>query len=111
MEEAGTDYEIMIECSSSETNETISVSSPQLFHVHDFPETGMLRQTVTTFGFKGPLNKVANILKAFEGSMGSATCKGCPPGTVSRLGQSADGDEDAGSYNECWSPLADQDLC
>merc|ERR1719483_1010979 len=110
VEEPGTNYDIKIECTSSGTNETISVLSPPFF-VHDFPQTGMLRQTITTFGFKGSLKKVANILDAFEGSMGSVTCKGCPPGTVQRSGLAADEDEATGPYNECWSPIADQDLC
>jgi len=109
VEVPGTDLDIKIECTSSATNETISVLSPPFF-VHDFPETGMLRQSITTFSFKGSLKKVSSILDAFESSMGSVSCKGCPPGF-------ADGDakvgarEATGPYNECWSPLADPELC
>eukprot|EP00090_Calanus_glacialis_P017096 TRINITY_DN2671_c0_g1_i4.p1 TRINITY_DN2671_c0_g1~~TRINITY_DN2671_c0_g1_i4.p1 ORF type:complete len:4502 (+),score=1148.36 TRINITY_DN2671_c0_g1_i4:1085-13507(+) len=110
VEEPGTNYDIVVDCTSSETNETISAMTIP-FHVHDYPEVGMLRQTVTTFGFKGPLKRVAKILSAFEGSMGTATCKGCPPGTVARSGPVADDDVDVGSYNECWSPIEDQDQC
>jgi len=110
VEEPGTNYDIVVDCTSSETNETISAMTVP-FHVHDYPEVGMLRQTVTTFGFKGPLKKVANILSAFEGSMGTVTCKGCPPGTVARSGPVAHDDVDVGSYNECWPPIEDQDQC
>jgi len=110
VEEPGTNYDIVVDCTSSETNETISAMTIP-FHVHDYPEVGMLRQTVTTFGFKGPLKRVAKILSAFEGSMGTVTCKGCPPGTVARSGPVADDDVDVGSYNECWSPIEDQDQC
>jgi len=111
VEEVGLDYEIMLECENSYTNETISAMTPK-FYVHDFPDVGLLRQTTTTFGFKGPINKVAKILKAFEGTMGSATCKGCPPGTLpAKADKSLDEKEE---FVECWSPLsplADADEC
>jgi len=111
VEEAGIDYEMVVDCTSSAANDTVvSVSSP-LFHVHDFPDVGLLRQTVTTFGFKGPLNKVAKILGAFEGTMGTATCKGCPSGMIPKSGQLASDKDDSGSYDECWSPVADPELC
>merc|ERR1711915_975135 len=110
IEETGLNYDIIVECETSATNETIFAVTPQ-FHVHEFPDVGMLRQTVTTFEFKGPLNKVADILSAFEGTMGSVTCKGCPPGVVQA---SADSDSDeipGGNYNECWSPIVESENC
>jgi len=105
VEEAGIDYTIMVECENTYNNETISATTPPFF-VHDYPDVGLLRQTTTTFGFKGPLNKVAKILQAFEGTMGSASCKGCPPGTLPKPDASAD-DIVPGEWDECWSPIAE----
>jgi len=110
IEETGLNYDIIVECENTATNETISAVTPQ-FHVHEFPDVGMLRQTVTTFEFKGPLNKVADILSAFEGTMGSVTCKGCPPGVVQASADSDSDDIPAGNYNECWSPIVESENC
>merc|ERR1712013_665019 len=68
----------------------------------DGPNLGLLRQTTTTFGFKGPLNKVAKILKAFEGTMGTASCKGCPPGTLPAKADKSFDDIVQGEWDECW---------
>ena len=108
VEETGLDYEIKLECENTYTNETISAMTPKFF-VHDFPDVGLLRQTTTTFEFKGPINKVAKILKAFEGTMGSATCKGCPPGTLPAKTKADK--STAGDFDECWSPVTDADKC
>lgn len=105
VEETGINYDIMVECMNTYTNETISAMTPP-FYVHDYPDVGLLRQTTTTFGFKGPINKVAKILKAFEGTMGTATCKGCPPGTLPKPNKSFD-DIVPGEWDECWSPVVE----
>ena len=110
VEEPGTNFDIVVECMNSITNETITAMTPP-FHVHDYPEVGMLRQTVTTFAFKGPLKKVGKILNAFEGSMGSANCKGCPSGSLPEADEVVDDDVVVRFYNECWSPIGDLDQC
>jgi len=106
VEESGLDYDIKLECENSYTNETISAMTPKFF-VHEYPDVGLLRQTTTTFGFKGPLNKVAKILKAFEGTMGTASCKGCPPGTLPAKADKSFDDIVQGEWDECWSPLSE----
>jgi len=110
VEEPGTNFDIVVECMNSNTNETITAMTPP-FHVHDYPDVGMLRQTVTTFAFKGPLKKVGKILNAFEGSMGSANCKGCPSGSLPKADKVVDDDVVVRFYNECWSPIGDLDQC
>merc|ERR1711892_827897 len=110
VEEPGTNFDIVVECMNSITNETITAMTPP-FHVHDYPDVGMLRQTVTTFAFKGPLKKVGKILNAFEGSMGSANRKGCPSGSLPEADKVVDDDVVVRFYNECWSPIGDLDQC
>jgi len=74
VEQAGLSYDLSITCTSSDGITILdAVSAP--FHVHDYPTTGLMLQTVTTFTFKGPYSKVQDILQDFSGTM---TCVGCP---------------------------------
>ena len=80
--DAGLNYDLQADCSSLEASVTVTAKSAP-FHVHDYPETGLLRKTVTGFTFTGPYGQVESIIKAYnKGLIGMASCKGCPPGTL-----------------------------
>merc|ERR1711862_208194 len=79
VEEAGLSYDLEVTCTSSDGNIYLTAMSKP-FHVHDYPEVGMLRETDIRFTFKGPLKKVEDILSNFNDAMGTVTCKGCPAG-------------------------------
>ena len=81
VEQPGLSYDIDIICITTDGNQTLTAEGAP-FHVHDFPETGMLRKTETKFTFKGPLKKVEDILASYVPAMGSVTCEGCPAGMV-----------------------------
>ena len=80
--DAGLNYDLQADCFSSEAGVTVTATSAP-FHVHDYPETGLLRKTATGFKFTGPYQQVDKIIKAYNsGLIGMATCDGCPPGTL-----------------------------
>merc|ERR1712130_237733 len=79
VEEAGLSYDLEVTCTSSDGNIYLTTMRKP-FHVHDYPEVGMLRETDVRFTFKGPLKKVEGILSNFNNAMGTVTCKGCPAG-------------------------------
>jgi len=106
VEEVGMDLLLMAQCESSVDRSIISATSPP-FYVHNFPSTGLMRQTVTTFDFSGPLGKVSSILAGFEGSMGTATCNGCPAGLLTSADQKPNKKNPFKKLNNCWSPLND----
>ena len=83
VEEAGLSYDLEVTCVSSDGGIYLTAQS-QPFHVHDYPEVGMLRETDVRFTFKGPLKKVEGILSNFNSAMGTVTCKGCPDGMTGR---------------------------
>merc|ERR1712203_742933 len=83
VEEAGLSYDLEVTCVSSDGGIYLTAQS-QPFHVHDYPEVGMLRETDIKFTFKGPLKKVEGILSNFNSAMGTVTCKGCPDGMTGR---------------------------
>lgn len=78
--DAGLNYDLQAECFSPEAGKTVTVRSAP-FHVHDYPETGLLRKTATAFKYKGPFEQVAKVIKAYtNGIIEIETCKGCPAG-------------------------------
>ena len=80
--DAGLNYDLQADCSSLEAAVTVTARSAP-FHVHDYPETGLLRKTVTGFKFTGPYGQVESIINTYnKGLIGQASCKGCPPGTL-----------------------------
>merc|ERR1712045_902230 len=83
MGEAGLSYDLEVTCVSSDGGIYLTAQS-QPFHVHDYPEVGMLRETDVRFTFKGPLKKVEGILSNFNNAMGTVSCKGCPAGMAGR---------------------------
>merc|ERR1719350_974003 len=83
VEEAGLSYDLEVTCVSSDGGIYLTAQS-QPFHVHDYPEVGMLRETDVRFTFNGPLKKVEGILSNFNSAMGTVTCKGCPDGMTDR---------------------------
>ena len=56
--DAGLNYDLQSECTSVEAGITVSAKSAP-FHVHDYPDTGLLRKTATAFKYKGPFAQQA----------------------------------------------------
>ena len=78
--DAGLNYDLQAECFSPDSGVTVTVRSAP-FHVHDYPETGLLRKTATAFKYKGPFEQVDKVIKAYtNGIIEIETCKGCPAG-------------------------------
>jgi hypothetical protein len=75
----GQDYILSIMCFSSEAEQSPEALTTR-FHVHPFPDLGLLRKTSTAFKYHGTIAAVRSILDAFDPSMGTATCIGCPDG-------------------------------
>jgi len=79
--ETGLAYDLSIACVSYDGVTILdAVGSP--FHVHDYPTTGLLRQTTTTFTFSGAYVKVKDILDGFPGTF---ECSGCPSSSGDEL--------------------------
>jgi len=104
VEEAGLSYDLEVSCTSSDGNIYLTAMS-QPFHVHDYPEVGMLRETDVRFTFKGPLKKVEGILSNFNDAMGTVTCKGCPAGMGGR--KKRDTSSQPLNLDLCSSPLTE----
>ena len=80
IDQPGLNYKVETTCfSSSYDNSTITTVSPA-FHVHEYPKTGLLRQSGTMLTYKGPLAMIENLIESFDSSMGVLKCKGksCP---------------------------------
>jgi len=59
----------------------MAVSLP--FHVHSYPDTGLLRKTTTGFKFSGLFSQVEALVDAYNNGLVTAlTCDGCPPGSL-----------------------------
>merc|ERR1711962_967293 len=72
--ETGLAYDLSISCVSDDGITILdAVGAP--FHVHDYPTSGLLQTTTTTFTFSGTYEKVKDILDKFPGSF---DCTGCP---------------------------------
>jgi hypothetical protein len=98
--QSGLNHVVNVDCTTTDGGLTVTAMTDP-FHVHVFPETGMLRQTITTFKFDGSLTKIEGIIKNFKNYMGKLTCKGCPNTRM-------DGGVDpADELNKCSSPLVD----
>jgi len=82
LETAGVNYDLKVDCYSTEASKTVmAVSLP--FHVHDYPETGLLRKTSTGFKFTGLFSQVESLVDAYnQGLISALTCEGCPPGAL-----------------------------
>jgi hypothetical protein len=104
VEEAGLSYDLEVSCTSSDGNIYLTAMS-QPFHVHDYPEVGMLRETGVKFTFKGPLKKVEGILSNFNDAMGTVSCKGCPAGMGGR--KKRDTSSQSLNLDLCFSPLTE----
>jgi len=104
VEEAGLSYDLEVTCTSSDGSIYLTAMS-QPFHVHDYPEVGMLRETDVRFTFKGPLKKVEGILSNFNNAMGTVTCKGCPAGMGGR--KKRDTSSQPLDLDLCFSPLTE----
>jgi len=100
-------YEVTATCSSPETKDIFSESTG-MFHVHDFPETGLLAQSVTSFSYKGSWKKIEDVVKntpKFE----LKKCKGCPK-TKSFETKSSENEVRFGTPEECMSPIEWDDV-
>ena len=105
VEEAGLSYDLEVTCVSSDGGIYLTAQS-QPFHVHDYPEVGMLRETDIRFTFKGPLKKVEGILSNFNSAMGTVTCKGCPDGMTGR--KKRDTSSQPLDLDLCLTPLTEE---
>merc|ERR1712110_1315409 len=105
VEEAGLSYDLEVTCSSTDGSIYLSAMSKP-FHVHDYPEVGMLRETDIKFTFKGPLKKVEGILSNFNNAMGTVSCKGCPAG-MGGSRKKRDTSSQSLNIDPCFSPLTE----
>jgi len=81
---AGLYFDLEASCSSVEAGVTVSAKTAP-FHVHDYPQTGLLRKTATQFKYSGPFAQIDKIIKAYtSGIVNIDTCQGCPDGLVSK---------------------------
>jgi len=97
----GQGYILEVFCSSSEAEQTASAKTSPFF-VHDWPETGLLRKTSTSFKFQGLASAVQDVMNSFDESMGTMTCSGCPGSGTKRRKRSA-------KYDRRTSPLSYDD--
>jgi hypothetical protein len=84
----GQGYVLEVFCSSSEAEQTASAKTSPFF-VHDWPETGLLRKTSTSFKFQGLASAVQDVMNSFDESMGTMTCSGCPGSGTKRRRRAA----------------------
>jgi len=75
--DAGLNYDLQAECTSMEAGITVTARSAP-FHVHDYPDTGLLRKTVTEFKYTGPFAQVGKVINAYTKGIIDMECKGCP---------------------------------
>jgi len=71
----GVGYRVVTECTSAQHEESIVKVSPP-FSVHDYPETGMMKNSAIDFMFSGTFDKIMDVIGAFESSV--VECKDCP---------------------------------
>lgn len=83
IDEPGMDYTVLVTCQSNDWDSDLSATSPS-FHVHSFPDTGLLSQSKIEFSYRGPYTTVTSLVASFDSSMGTMTCEGCPDSGSSR---------------------------
>ena len=106
-----------IDCFGNATSTTLLATS-DMFHVYDAPKTGLKTVTDTAFTYEGKLGNVQSLIEAFDSSMGSISCTGCPKGndphessavlkiSVSGLLPGSSGDTvDISKFKDSWSPI------
>jgi len=72
----GLGYRVVTECTSNEYEGGSVVKVSPEFSVHDYPETGMMKNSEIEFTFNGPYDKIMDVIGAFESSV--VTCENCP---------------------------------
>ena len=103
--DAGLNYDLQSECTSVEAGITVMAKSAP-FHVHDYPDTGLLRKTATAFKYKGPFAQVGKVIKAYtNGIIDMETCKGCPAGMKQKTVQPPSKKVELGNWNPCDYPI------
>ena len=70
---------LTIDCFGNNTSTGLLATS-ELFHVYDAPTTGLKTEVETLFSYKGKLENVLSLIDAFDSSMGTISCTGCPKG-------------------------------
>ena len=106
-----------IDCFGNATSTSLLATS-DMFHVYDAPKTGLKTVTDTAFTYEGKLGNVQSLIEAFDSSMGSISCTGCPKGndphessavlkiSVSGLLPGSSGDTvDISKFKDSWSPI------
>lgn len=68
---------LTIDCFGNNTSTGLLATS-ELFHVYDAPTTGLQTVVSTSFSYTGSLGNVLDLIEAFEPSMGTISCDGCP---------------------------------
>ena len=76
---------LTIDCFGNNTSTGLLATS-ELFHVYDAPTTGLQTVVSTSFSYTGSLGNVLDLIEAFEPSMGTISCDGCPKGNVDTSG-------------------------
>ena len=84
---------LTIDCFGNSTSTSLLATS-ELFHVYDAPTTGLQTVVSTSFTYSGNLGNVLDLIQAFEPSMGSLSCDGCPEGGA-----------DVNGFKPSWLPL------
>ena len=80
IEEMSLNNMMTIDCFGNSTSTSLLATS-QLFHVYDAPTTGLKTEVETLFSYKGKLANVLSLIDAFDSSMGTISCTGCPKGS------------------------------
>ena len=75
----GPDYILYLTCSSPGYDDDVSTYSEPIA-VHEYPISGLMQKTSIAFKYTGTVAAVKDVLAAFDSSLGTATCSGCPPG-------------------------------
>ena len=76
VDQAGMNYQVKTSCYASDYNNATITSVSPYFHVHNFPETGLLRLSGTSFTYEGTVENVLPLIENFDSSMGFLACEG-----------------------------------
>jgi len=92
-----------IDCFGNNTSTEVKATSG-IFHIFDYPTTGLRVSVVNSLKYTGKAEAVEAIIAGFDKDMGTMTCKGCRsagalPG-VKTIGENTE------AFNHCWSPLS-----
>ena len=79
IEEMTLNNRLTIDCFGNSTSTSLLATS-ELFHVYDAPTTGLQTKVTTAFSYTGKVENVLDLIEAFEPSMGTISCDGCPKG-------------------------------